>query len=248
MIYECDVCSAALPPCALACPQCGEVFDEAVPEDAVFPPGLPLVPEGVPSVSSNDALIPAQPQIRTRAFVRPFFVGVWQKLAWTTPLKRGITACLVLVCAGIGLLSVYLSAAARREKPHSASVPRSLVAAATPRNAPAEASLRIVSTLPEAQRKQIYYEIGRIEDKATHQADLIYPITSGDSTPAANSGSTGTGTLPQAIELNRKMNQDLTERYDAQLRQRYHLTDAMFSGILLEGIEKHWPAPDAAKI
>ena len=37
MVYECDDCSAALPAGALACPRCGETFEEPVPADAVLP-------------------------------------------------------------------------------------------------------------------------------------------------------------------------------------------------------------------
>lgn len=37
MIYECEQCKAALPPGVLACPKCGEVFEEPVPRDAVIP-------------------------------------------------------------------------------------------------------------------------------------------------------------------------------------------------------------------
>lgn len=34
MVYECEKCGAALPAGALACPKCGDDFDEAVPQDA----------------------------------------------------------------------------------------------------------------------------------------------------------------------------------------------------------------------
>ena len=37
MVYECDQCNAALAGGVLACPQCGEKFDEAVPADALLP-------------------------------------------------------------------------------------------------------------------------------------------------------------------------------------------------------------------
>lgn len=37
MIYECEGCDAVLTAGAAACPQCGEVFDEPVPEDAESP-------------------------------------------------------------------------------------------------------------------------------------------------------------------------------------------------------------------
>ncbi len=37
MVYECEVCGSALPTGVLACPKCGEGFDEAVPEDAEVP-------------------------------------------------------------------------------------------------------------------------------------------------------------------------------------------------------------------
>ncbi len=35
MIYECEQCGTALPPAAVACPKCGEAFEEPVPQDAV---------------------------------------------------------------------------------------------------------------------------------------------------------------------------------------------------------------------
>lgn len=37
MIYECDECSAALPPGLCACPRCGASFEDAVPADALLP-------------------------------------------------------------------------------------------------------------------------------------------------------------------------------------------------------------------
>ncbi len=37
MIYECDQCHAALPPSVVACPKCGEQFDNVVPADAEVP-------------------------------------------------------------------------------------------------------------------------------------------------------------------------------------------------------------------
>lgn len=37
MVYQCEKCEAALPPSVLSCPQCGDSFDEAVPQDAEVP-------------------------------------------------------------------------------------------------------------------------------------------------------------------------------------------------------------------
>ncbi|MGI4787612.1 MAG: hypothetical protein ACRYFS_02040 [Janthinobacterium lividum] len=37
MIYECDGCGEVLLAGVVACPKCGEVFEEAVPADAVLP-------------------------------------------------------------------------------------------------------------------------------------------------------------------------------------------------------------------
>ena len=37
MVYECENCETALGPGLLACPNCGEVFDEPVPPDATLP-------------------------------------------------------------------------------------------------------------------------------------------------------------------------------------------------------------------
>ncbi len=55
MIYECDKCTAPLPPGALACPKCGDAFEDAVPADAELPklgftakPDEPTVPVPAP--------------------------------------------------------------------------------------------------------------------------------------------------------------------------------------------------------
>lgn len=62
MIYECDQCRAALPPRTRACPQCGEVFEDAVPADAELPPrgfsaaparSAPPLPPPSPASHSN---------------------------------------------------------------------------------------------------------------------------------------------------------------------------------------------------
>lgn len=37
MVYECEQCSCPLPAGVVACPKCGETFDEAVPHDAEVP-------------------------------------------------------------------------------------------------------------------------------------------------------------------------------------------------------------------
>jgi hypothetical protein len=42
MIYECEHCETALGPGLLSCPNCGENFDEPVPDDALLPEAAPV--------------------------------------------------------------------------------------------------------------------------------------------------------------------------------------------------------------
>jgi hypothetical protein len=57
MVYECDQCSAALPPGVTTCPKCGEQFDDAVPSDAEVPrKGFS------PAVSTPSPVVAPQPQ------------------------------------------------------------------------------------------------------------------------------------------------------------------------------------------
>lgn len=97
---------------------------------------------------------------------------------------------------------------------------------------------RTVKRIPEARRKAIFYAIGLSEDRATREADAAYP-TDLNTTPADQSS--------QDVEPNAKMNSDLTEKYHGLVRKEYHISDDQFSDIMTEGIEKHWPTPDANK-
>ncbi len=55
MIYECDNCEAALGPGLTVCPRCGQVFDDPVPDDALWDEPAPTVVFEVP-VESPDSV------------------------------------------------------------------------------------------------------------------------------------------------------------------------------------------------
>ncbi len=61
MIYECEQCETALPSGALACPKCGEVFEDAVPQDAV------VRKSGWKPKTEQHFTIPAAPPVDTIA-------------------------------------------------------------------------------------------------------------------------------------------------------------------------------------
>ena len=72
MVYECEKCGAALPSGVIACPKCGEAFDEVVPTDAEVPkkgfsarladvaPIIQTAPLGVEVKTAQPLLYPTQ--------------------------------------------------------------------------------------------------------------------------------------------------------------------------------------------
>ena len=48
MVYECETCEAVLGPGLTVCPHCGQVFDEPVPDDALWDGAAPVEPPGAP--------------------------------------------------------------------------------------------------------------------------------------------------------------------------------------------------------
>ena len=67
MVYECEKCKSALPAGVLACPKCGEVFEEVVPQDAEAPaPGWQPKSEAniSPSMTSQpETKMPVAPKV-----------------------------------------------------------------------------------------------------------------------------------------------------------------------------------------
>ena len=55
MVYECDICEAALGPGWTACPRCGQVFDEPVPADALLDEPVPAADASPADASPADA-------------------------------------------------------------------------------------------------------------------------------------------------------------------------------------------------
>lgn len=93
-------------------------------------------------------------------------------------------------------------------------------ASSTPRKHHAAAKMS------EAQRRSIYYEDGPAEAEADKEAEAKYPATDTPSTL-----------------LNAKMTVRLEEKCHQKLERKYHLSDAQFSKIMSEGMEKRWPTP-----
>ena len=74
MIYECDNCEAVLGPGLGACPFCGEVFDEPVPDDAVWDGPVavaPVIVEAAPAAPPEAA----PPSTRAGHRRRPAAIG-----------------------------------------------------------------------------------------------------------------------------------------------------------------------------
>ena len=98
MIYECDHCEEHLSPHALACPRCGQKFDEPVPSDATAPAGGAWhVPSAVRGKSAAarativlsggpDASRPAHP--RPRSFLKAL-LGVVLPVGGALPKEGG---------------------------------------------------------------------------------------------------------------------------------------------------------------
>lgn len=68
MVYECETCEAVLTPGLIACPRCGQVFDEPVPDDAVadevFVSDIIAAETAEPPLSSEASLPDVIPPIR----------------------------------------------------------------------------------------------------------------------------------------------------------------------------------------
>jgi len=64
MVYECEHCEAVLGPGLMACPRCGQAFDEPVPEDAILADEEGALLASLPQAD----LPPARPRCPVRFF------------------------------------------------------------------------------------------------------------------------------------------------------------------------------------
>ena len=95
----------------------------------------------------------------------------------------------------------------------------------------------IVAAIPESWRKQLYYDAGLAEDRATREAEAAYPTAGGDNAEQEDQAQ-------RNYEPNMKMSQELTTKYQAEFQRRHHLTDDQYTAISVEGMTKHWLSPD----
>ena len=80
---------------------------------------------------------------------------------------------------------------------------------------------------------QVWYEIVRIEVRATREADRRYPLPY----DAPRSF------LLEQIERQNSLVESLIKRYSKELAARYGLTSAQLDEIVAEAMKKNWPFP-----
>lgn len=88
------------------------------------------------------------------------------------------------------------------------------------------------SKLDESTRKQICYDLALAQDKATNEADQKYPIDI-SSNPNAKDN----------VEANSKLVRELTDKYEADVREQYSIDKDTQASIVAECVENDWPLP-----
>lgn len=76
MVYECENCAAALGPGLTVCPHCGQIFDEPVPDDALWDEATLVVPD-----SDLEAALPALADAAPPEAVRSPRLSRWPRTA-----------------------------------------------------------------------------------------------------------------------------------------------------------------------
>jgi len=90
--------------------------------------------------------------------------------------------------------------------------------------------------LTEEQRREIFWEIVVLEDKARKEAETLYP--------EPELGPSFSKVLfRDAIEKQQQHAASLREQYEEILRRQYRLTKEEVDDIGIEGVTKHWPMP-----
>lgn len=77
--------------------------------------------------------------------------------------------------------------------------------------------------LAEAERRQVFKELAWAEDRAMREADRRVPLAE--------------------VDRNIDEFQKLLQRYKAEIRRKYGLTEEECAKIVIEGFRKNWPAP-----
>jgi hypothetical protein len=102
-----------------------------------------------------------------------------------------------------------------------------------PRPSPAKGASAAPKQLPEATRKQIYWEAFSIEHKAVRAANTRYPID-----PSGND-------FIQQVKVNGAYADKLVAKDESALHKRYGITEDQYNNIVVEGTKKNWPRPSS---
>jgi hypothetical protein len=89
----------------------------------------------------------------------------------------------------------------------------------------------------EAQRRQLFYQLASLEDKARRQAERECPVPN-PSHPNCDQRLAGKQVMAQADRVN-----VLEERFTNAFARRHRLTRGDLRTLRLEGVTKSWPLP-----
>lgn len=92
MVYECETCETVLAPGLIACPRCGQIFDEPVPDDAVAAEP-PILPKSAQVVSREEA-----PSDTPLELLEPVSLPARRT---SRPWSRGKTVALAILMVGL---------------------------------------------------------------------------------------------------------------------------------------------------
>ncbi|MBU1119398.1 hypothetical protein KKH43_05955 [Patescibacteria group bacterium] len=84
--------------------------------------------------------------------------------------------------------------------------------------------------LSEEKRREVFQEIVAAEDKARIEADKIYPVDISDP-----------NFKQENIMKNAEKNRELTDKYEAEVRSKYNISEEVESEIITESTIEHWP-------
>lgn len=97
--------------------------------------------------------------------------------------------------------------------------------------------LEVKHGLPESKRKEIFRESVMAEDRASAEAERLYPLPD-----PRKSGYSQTEASEQVMKQAEALN-TLTEKYKSEVAERYGITQEQLGDISVEALTKNWPMP-----
>ena len=143
MIYECDQCSKALPPGVIACPNCGETFEDTVPADAEVPRRGFSAVSSAAGAAPTGTVAPALQEQTPRGsgagydWLEPPAPTVQRSTPATSSWNQNISGKGMLTIVGLIVLGcIIFSAASNSDKTGSSASPSLAGAITAPDSAP----------------------------------------------------------------------------------------------------------------